>query len=326
MRGRGIGDHRQRRLERVGEIARMAPRFLRLGLVVGEQLVDFLGQRPDLGREVVADARLLARPDRGDLAAHAAQRPKAVEGLQRRQDEQADAERSEAPDQSRAKLVDLLVDRFARLRDLEAPAHLRPRQDDVALGDPQRFAARRAEFVAVVEVRPSMSMWSAMTRSRRSQSERDGKVLGARAADLEIEPGIGLDETLVGGRPVEAHLAVRADLGRGDHRCQQHTRAGCRNCRRSTAMSTRSSAKPPMQQAGPRSTAAAMHDHAPAQRAGAPPLRSCQRPCRRRTARRPPPRREPRGLRRSSPRFLEAVAEAADGGDHVRRRASCGCA
>ena len=154
VRGRGIGDDGQRRLQRMGEIAGVAPRFLGLRLAMGEQLVDLLGQRPDLGREIVADPRLLARADGGDLVAHPAQRPQAVEGLQRGEHEQADAEREEAPEQRRAQALDLVVDRLARLRDLEAPADRRARQDRVALGDAQRLGmVGRRKFVAVVEVR-----------------------------------------------------------------------------------------------------------------------------------------------------------------------------
>ena len=51
-RGRGVGDHRQRRLQRMGEVAGVAPRLLGLGLAMREQLVDLLGQRPDFGREI----------------------------------------------------------------------------------------------------------------------------------------------------------------------------------------------------------------------------------------------------------------------------------
>ena len=58
-------------LERFG----VTTRFLSLRLAVREQLVDLLGQRPDLGREFVADPRLVARADRGHFIAHAAQRP-----------------------------------------------------------------------------------------------------------------------------------------------------------------------------------------------------------------------------------------------------------
>ena len=102
LRGGGVGDDGQRGLQRMGEVAGVAARFLGLRLAMGEQLVDLLDQRLDLAREILGDAGLRARPDRGDLAPHAAQRPQAVEGLQRGEDEQADAERGEAPDQGRA--------------------------------------------------------------------------------------------------------------------------------------------------------------------------------------------------------------------------------
>ena len=52
VRGRGVGDHGQRGLQRMGEVAGVAPRFLRLVLAMLEQLVDLLGQRPDFGREI----------------------------------------------------------------------------------------------------------------------------------------------------------------------------------------------------------------------------------------------------------------------------------
>ena len=41
--------------------------------------------------------------------------------------------------------MDLLVDRLARLRDLETPADLRSGQDRVALGDAQRLGVIRRE-------------------------------------------------------------------------------------------------------------------------------------------------------------------------------------
>ena len=152
----------------------MTARFLGLGLAVGEQLVDFLGQRPDLGGKSWP-IRVFA-PERieRDFAPNAAERPKPVEGLQRGQDQQADAERQEAPDQSRAKrrICSSIVSRdwatWKRQRTFD------PGQDHVALGDAQRLGAG-VEFVAVVEVGCDVAMPS-LTRSRRSQSEREGKV------------------------------------------------------------------------------------------------------------------------------------------------------
>ena len=61
--GRGIGDDRQRSLQRMGEVAGVAARFLGLLLAVGEQLVDLLGQRLDLVRESPPAMRVFA-PER----------------------------------------------------------------------------------------------------------------------------------------------------------------------------------------------------------------------------------------------------------------------
>ena len=153
-RGRGVGDDRQRGLQRMGEVAGMPPRLLGLRFAVREQLVDLFGQRPDFGREILADAGLLARPDGGHFATHAAQRPQPIEGLQGGEDEKADAQCGEAPDQGLPQAMNLLVDGLARLRDLESPADLRSGQDRIPLRDPQRLGViRDREFVAVVEVR-----------------------------------------------------------------------------------------------------------------------------------------------------------------------------
>src|SRR3954469_4215683 len=107
----------------MGEVAGMAARFLGLRFIMLEQLIDLLRQGPDLGREILANPGFLTGADRGDFTTNAPQRPKPVEGLKSGEDEEADAEREEAPEQSGAKPVDLQIDRLARLGDLEAPAH-----------------------------------------------------------------------------------------------------------------------------------------------------------------------------------------------------------
>ena len=62
----------------MGEVAGMAPRLLGLCFAMGEKLVDLFGQRADFGGKFVADPGLIARTDRGDLVAHAPQRPEAI--------------------------------------------------------------------------------------------------------------------------------------------------------------------------------------------------------------------------------------------------------
>ena len=209
-------------------------------------------------------------PDRGDFAPHPAQRPQAVERLQRRQDQQPDAERGEAPEQGRAQFVDLLVDDLARLRDLEAPADLRARQDHVALGDPQRLGWPRREFVAVVQVRLRRRCGRSATLQPPVPQRARRESVGARAADLEIDARIGLDEALVGGRAVEADFAVGPDFRRGDHRIEDIT-SWLSKLSMIDRVSTRSSAKPPISSSAAIHSAAT-HDHPPGQRCRPPAL------------------------------------------------------
>ena len=95
--------------------------------------------------------------------------------------------------------LDLVVDRLARLGDLEAPADLRSGQDGVALGDAQRLGVGGGEFVAVVKVRLDVLVAVDDPQAPVPQRAR-GEGIRALAADLEIEARIGLDEALVGGR------------------------------------------------------------------------------------------------------------------------------
>ena len=81
MGGGGVGDHRQRGLQRMGKVAGMPPRFLGLRLAVREQLVDLVDQRLDLPREALGHARLGAAADRRHLASHAPERPQPVNRL-----------------------------------------------------------------------------------------------------------------------------------------------------------------------------------------------------------------------------------------------------
>ena len=127
----------------------MAAGVLGLSFGVGEELVDFVDERVDLVGEIVADANLIARADRGDFAAHAAQRPQPVERLQGGEHEQPEAEHRKAAHQHRAQVAQLGVDRIARLCHLVAPADLRSGQFDIALEDAQRLVG---EFVAVALV------------------------------------------------------------------------------------------------------------------------------------------------------------------------------
>jgi hypothetical protein len=84
---RRAGQHRQRRLERMGEVAGVAAGFLGLGLGMGEQRVQFLDHRLHLEREGVGHAVGAGRADVRDRLADVSQRPEAVPGLQHGHDE-----------------------------------------------------------------------------------------------------------------------------------------------------------------------------------------------------------------------------------------------
>lgn len=123
----------------MGKVAGVPSRLFGLRFAMSEERVDLFRQRTDFGREVLPDPGLLARANRGNLPPYAPQRPQSVEGLKRGEDEQSDAERREAPEQDGAQVMNLIVEAFARLRDLEPPARRGPGQDRVALGDAQRL-------------------------------------------------------------------------------------------------------------------------------------------------------------------------------------------
>ena len=158
--------------KRMGEVAGVAARLLGLLLAVREQLVDLVDQRADLQREILGDAGLRARADRDHFAPDPAQRPQAVERLQRGEHQKPGAERGEAGDQRRAQVPDLAVDHVARLGDLEPPADIAAGQDDIALDDAQRLAG---EFAAVVGVQRDVVVIARRAGGGPTR-ERDGKV------------------------------------------------------------------------------------------------------------------------------------------------------
>ncbi len=147
--GRGVHDDGQRGLQRMGEVAGVAPRFLGLTFVVFDQRVQFLDHRTDLVGHRVRYASGLAGTHPRDLGADLAQRPEPVKGLQRCQRDQPEPEQGEGTDQRTPQHRDLAVEPVAALRDLEPPADRRSRQLHVALDDTQLLGP---ELVAVVTV------------------------------------------------------------------------------------------------------------------------------------------------------------------------------
>src|SRR3954453_11953629 len=114
--------------------------------------------------------------------------------------------------------MDLVVDGLLGLRDLESPAHVRSGKDRVTFGDPERLV--RPKLICVEEMRLYVRMRVGDAQAPVPQGAR-GKGVHPFAAYLEVKPGIWLDEALVRGRPVEAHLSVGPDFRRVDHRVQE---------------------------------------------------------------------------------------------------------
>jgi hypothetical protein len=110
-----------------------------------------LDHRRDLDRQPLVDAGLHAGAHRADLAPDLAQRPQPVGRLQRRHQDQAEAQGRERSDQRLPQRLDLFVEALAGLRDLEAPERVRSRQTGIALHDPQRLVLEGAGIEDVID-------------------------------------------------------------------------------------------------------------------------------------------------------------------------------
>ena len=214
--GRGVHDDGQRRLERMGEVAGMGARFLCLPLIMGEQGVQFLDHRQHFGGHGFGHPALVAIAHLDDFQPHLAQRPQAIDGLQGGEHDQAQRQQREALEQGGAQRLDLAIEALARLRDHEHPARVGTGQDDAALHDAQILAGK---LLAVIDMEIAVGMVA--RHLERPVPERSRPpILMPLGADLVIEAAIGFQEALVGQFAVEQHFAVRADLGRRDHRGQ----------------------------------------------------------------------------------------------------------
>src|SRR3954466_15756217 len=99
----------------MGEIAGMAPGLFRLGLVMGEQGVQLIGQRLDLARQPLLDPGLAAGTDPPGGAATPSQRPQAVDRLESGEGDQPEREDAERAQQRPPQYADLLVEHVAAL-------------------------------------------------------------------------------------------------------------------------------------------------------------------------------------------------------------------
>src|SRR5690606_18691144 len=172
--------------ERMGEVAGMRARLLRLLLRMFEQGVELLDHRLDLERERVGDAVAPGRADAGDGAAYPAQWPEPVPGLRHRHEEQPDPEHRERPHEDRADTGDLLVELGARCGDDEVPLGLTAGQGDGPFDHAQRLVL---ELVRVFVVRLAVSFRKVGLEPPVPQRAR-GIILVALTAYLVVESAV----------------------------------------------------------------------------------------------------------------------------------------
>ena len=215
--GRGIGQHGERRLQRMGEIAGMGARFFGLTLGMRKQGVDLLDQRLDFQRERLVDPVGTRAAHILDRRPHPAQRAEADPVLKNCEREQSQSEQGKAPDEDRTDAGDLVVQLLPRGGDREGPARVAVGKDDSTLGDTQRLVR---ELLAVVETR--IEIVGIAPDFQRVVPQRSRRIAFLpRRADLIIQPAIGFEKARLPQNAVEIDLAIEVDFGRHDHGVQQ---------------------------------------------------------------------------------------------------------
>ena len=209
----GVHDNRERRLERMSQIARMGARFFGLPFRMGQQSVQFFHQRLHFKRERFCHPVRPRVAHPLDRKAHPAQRAEPVPGLQHRHQEQAEPKHHEAADQDRANTGDLAVQIVPAGGHGEPPFGIAARQDDRPFHHPQRLIG---ELEAVVGVRKLVEVVRLNLERAVPQRARE-KLVMPLAYNLPVEPAIGLEEALIAQRAVEEHFAVGANFRRSDH-------------------------------------------------------------------------------------------------------------
>ena len=104
------------------QIARVPPGFLGLFLVMRDQAIEFVDERGDFfGQFGLFDPLRPAAAHIDNRLAEFPERPQAIERLQRRHQDQAEAEQGKTADQCFAQGIDLRIEPVTGLRDLKAP-------------------------------------------------------------------------------------------------------------------------------------------------------------------------------------------------------------
>ena len=182
--GRLVHHHRDRRLERMREIADMGARA-RDDLAIGvDQRIGLARERRDLDREGAFQPLGAARADRGKPLGDALERRQAEADLEGRGQQQHDRQHREGDDQRAVEAVRLLVDLggIAGDRDQEAPLLA---EIDGALDHAQSLVLRTLDIALPGAARaPSEAARSSRCGRVQSHSEREERTSGVRC----IEP------------------------------------------------------------------------------------------------------------------------------------------
>ena len=211
-----VHHHRQRRFQCMGQVARMGARFFGLPLGMFEQRVQLLHHRLHFQRQRIGYPARPALAHPRNRQTHPAQRPQSIIGLQACHHEQAKPQHQKRPYQDRTNASDLGIQFTPAGCNLKFPQRIGARQDHRTLDDPQRLAIK---LVAVINLGVDMVLVQIAGQRPVPQRAR-GKIFMPLPRNLPIEPAVRFQKPLVTQRPVEKHLAIRADLCRSNHRGQ----------------------------------------------------------------------------------------------------------
>ncbi len=217
-----VGQHGERRLQRMGEIAHMGPRALHHRGVVLEQVVELVRQRRDLGGEVALEPAGLSHAYRDQRLAHKAQRPQAISHLNEQRDQEAGAEHAQGPGKRDIEAADLRLDLSGAARDDVAQSRRRSRQLDVACHRAKPIAVGIADVIAGGLARQGRLVRRQGLVPQRARALR----LHARRRHLPIPSGQRLVEARIAQRGVDSKNARGVDLAAGDQRLEIDDEAG----------------------------------------------------------------------------------------------------
>ena len=207
----GIGDDSERRLQGMGQVARVAARFLRLQFRMFEQGVQFIHHRLHFQRQRVCHPVAAGGADVGNRLAHPAQGAKPIPGLCHGHQEQADAQHREGPGDDGADIGQLRVKFLAAAGDHELPLQIASRNAHCALYHAQGFVRRLHDIVegrlfrdhAVAHVQRGIPQRARVLGHQRI----GGEILAPLRADLPVEAAVRFQEALIAQPAIEIDFA-----------------------------------------------------------------------------------------------------------------------